>query len=146
MKTTKNILSAIAVMLTLLLFFQACEKSSNVDYSGKYLIKIGETKNFPQGTKLATLTFQEFTDNRCPINTDCIWYGAAQGKFKLKIDQKEQTLELCLGSCNTMAKPKNQEFSVNGVTYSVNLLELTPYPSSSQASEKQEATLLVQKK
>lgn len=146
MKTTKNILLGLVVILTLLVFFQACEKSNTVDYSGKYLIKIGETKNFPQNTKLATLTFQEYTDKRCPINTDCIWYGSTQGIFKLKIDQNQQTLELCFGSCNTIAKPANQEFTVNGVTYSVNLIELTPYPGSSQANEKAEATILVKKK
>lgn len=146
MKTTKNILLGIVAILTLLLFFQACEKTSNVDFSGKYVIKIGETINVPQSSNLALLTFQEYTDSRCPANVNCVWEGVAQGKFKLKLDQNEQLVELCIGGCNVIAKPTNQEFSVNGVTYSVNLLELRPYPGSGKANEKSEATLLVQKK
>ena len=146
MKTTKNILSAIAVMLTLLLFFQACEKSSNVDFSGKYVIKVGDTISVPQNTKLATLIFQEYSDSRCPANVNCVWEGAAQGKFKLKTEQYEQMIELCLGGCNVITKPTNQEFNVNGVVYTVKLIELTPYPGTSNANEKAEATILVQKK
>ena len=146
MKTTKNILLGLVVILTFLLFFQACEKSNTVDFSGKYVIKVGETKNVPQNTNLATLTFQEYTDSRCPANVQCVWEGAAQGKFKLKTDQSEQIIELCLGGCNVISKNTNQEFNVNGVIYTVKLIELTPYPGTGNANEKAEATILVQKK
>ena len=100
----------------------------------------------PQNTKLALLTFQEVTDSRCPANVNCVWEGAAQGKFKLKIDQNEQIIELCLGGCNVISKTIYQEFNVNGVTYTVKLFELTPYPGTSKTNEKAEATILVQKK
>ncbi len=146
MKTTKNILLGIVAILTLLLIFQACEKTNTIDFSGKYVIKVGETISVPQNSKLALLTFQEYTDSRCPINVNCVWEGAAQGKFKLKTEQNEQTIELCLGGCNVISKPTLQEFNVNGVTYTVKLIELTPYPGSSQANEIAEATILVQKK
>lgn len=146
MKTTKNILLGIVVILTFLLFFQACEKSNNVDFSGKYVIKVGETKNVPQNANLANLTFQEYTDSRCPANAQCVWQGAAQAKFKLKTDQSEQLIELCLGACDVISKNTNQEFTVNAVQYTVKLIELTPYPGKSNANEKAEATVWVQKK
>ncbi len=146
MKTTKNILLGIVAILTLLLFFQACEKSNHTDFSGKYMIKVGETKSIPQSSKLATLTFQEYTDSRCPVNVNCIWEGAAQAKFLLKINQNEQMVELCIGGCNVISKATTQDFNVNGVIYSAKLITLTPYPGSSNANEKAEATILVQKK
>lgn len=146
MKTTKNILLGIVVILTFLLFFQACEKTNALDFSGKYVIKVGETKNVPQNTNLATLTFQEYTDSRCPANAQCVWQGVAQAKFKLKTDQNEQLIELCLGACDVISKNTNQEFTVNGVIYTVKFIELTPYPGTGNANEKAEATIVVQKK
>ena len=141
MKTTKNILIGFVVILTLLLFFQACEKTNAIDFSGKYVIKVGETISVPQNTKLATLIFQEYSDSRCPANVNCIWEGVAQAKFKLKTTQNEQNIELCLGGCDVITKPTNQEFNVNGVIYTVKLIEITPYPGTSQANEKAEATI-----
>ena len=146
MKTTKNILLGIVAILTLLLFFQACEKSRTIDFSGKYVIKVGESKNVPQNTTFANLTFQEYSDSRCPANAQCVWQGVAQAKFKLKTDQNEQLIELCLGACDVISKNTNQEFTVNGVIYTVKFIELTPYPGTGNANEKAEATIVVQKK
>ena len=145
MKTTKNILLGIVGILTLLLFSQACEKSSNSDFSGKYTIQLGESIKVPQNSKLALLTFQEYSDSRCPEGKTCIWEGVAQGKFQLKTDQNEQIIDLCLGGCYAISKPDAQEFKVNGVNYTVKMIEVTPYPGTSKANEKVKATILVQK-
>lgn len=146
MKTTKNILIGVVAILTLLLFFQACDKSNGTDFTGKYTIEKGETINIPQNTKLAQLTFQESTDSRCPINANCVWQGAAQAKFIVKTEQKEQTLDLCLGGCDVIAKNRKQKLSINGEVYFVELVELTPYPTTEKPLQTPKATLLVQKK
>lgn len=146
MKTIKNILLGVASLLTVLMFFQACEKSSNIDYSGRYIIKLGETINVPQNSEMAKLTFLESSDSRCPVNVNCIWQGVGQTKFKLKTAQSEQNFELCTGGCNVISMDRKPEIVVNGVTYIVELVNLSPYPGTGKPDEKVEATILVQKK
>lgn len=146
MKTTKNVLLGLVVILTLLIFFQACTKSTITDIPEKYIIKEGETIHIPQNTKLGELTFLNYTDSRCPINAYCVWQGAALANFKIKTDREEQNIELCLGGCEVIKKNKKQKFVVNGVLYEAELIELHPYPGMDKTTEIAQATVLVQKK
>lgn len=144
MKQTKLILTSIAFILTVLVFVQACKKGNAVDLSGTYTINSGENLHIPENKNDATISASNFADSRCPINADCVWAGVATGNFTLKDKTNEQTIELCLGACDVVKKPKTQNITLNGVIYTIELTEVTPYPGTTK--EKSKATIVLKKK
>ncbi len=80
-KQTKSILLGVAVLLTFLVFFQACEKSDSKGLIGTLILPVNETKTVSQQGKSIAVTASDFKDSRCPINADCIWQGYASVKI-----------------------------------------------------------------
>lgn len=144
MKRTKLILSSIALILTVLVFVQACKKGNAVDLSGTYTISAGENLHIPENRNTATISASNFADSRCPINADCVWAGVAIGNFTFKDNANEQTIELCLGACDVVKKNKTQDISLNGINYTLELTEVTPYPGTTKENSK--ATIVLKKK
>jgi len=144
MKQTKLILTSIAFILTALVFVQACKKGNAIDLSGTYTISAGENLHIPENRNTVTISASNFADSRCPINADCVWAGVATGSFTFKDSSKEQEIELCLGACEVVSKPKTQDITLNGVAYTLELKDFTPYPGTTK--ENMKATIVLTKK
>jgi len=145
-QTTKTVLLSIVLMLTVLLFFQACDKTSETDFVGTHMLEKNKAKEtIAEGNKI-WIEAKEFTDSRCPINVDCVWAGVATAKISFKDDAKEQTIELCLGACDLVSKPKTQEITIKNIDYTVELSDLTPYPNLGDKPDNSKATLIIKKK
>lgn len=134
------------VMLLAIVSFIGCKKQTDIDLSGSYTIKSGETLLLPKNRKGAMLTASEFTDSRCPSNAICVWEGVGTGKFKFNDNIGAQTLELCIGACAVVSKPKTQEIILNNITYKVELAALNPYPGESAKNATIKATLILTRK
>jgi hypothetical protein len=143
MKRTKLILSFIAVVLTVMVFVQACKKDKQVQLHGTHSIGLGEKIQISVNGNTVTLTASNFNDSRCPINALCVWAGVATGSFTFKDSSKEQTVELCLGACEVVSKPKKQAIILNETNYTVELTEFTPYPGTTKENIK--ATIVLTK-
>lgn len=143
MKTTKNILLGVVAMLTLLVFFQACDKIAHTDFEGTHVLEKNMAKQVVAGGKQVWMEVKEITDSRCPINVECVWAGIATAKISFD-DLPENTVELCLGACDVVSKPRIQEITINSVIYTVELKDVTPYPGDKQEDKK--ATIVITKK
>jgi len=145
-QTTKTVLLSIVLMLTMLLFFQACDKTSETNFVGTHMLEKNKAKEtIAEGNKI-WIEAKEFTDSRCPINVDCVWAGVATAKISFKDDAQEQNIELCLGACDVANKPKTQEITIKAVNYIVELKDFTPYPNLGDKPADSKATIVITKK
>ncbi|MES2653659.1 MAG: hypothetical protein V4663_18110 [Bacteroidota bacterium] len=128
-KQTKTILLGVIVLLTFLVFFQACEKPGSKNLVGTLVLPVNETKTVVHQGKSISITASDFKESRCPINVDCVWQGYASVKITFKDDVKEQDLVLCLGACTVVGVPLIETVILNGTTYKIKLEEITPYPT-----------------
>ena len=128
-KQTKKVLSSIVILLTLLLFIQACEKSDSKSLTGTISLTADETKTVAYQGKTVAITATDFKDSRCPINADCISQGYASVKVTFKDDVKEQDIFMCIGGCEILSVAQPKTVELNGSTYKIKLDEVTPYPT-----------------
>lgn len=128
MKKTKLILSAIAFILTALIFVQACKKGNTVDLSGTYELQLNETKSIPTAEGTAKVTVFSIDDSRCPINANCISAGGVIVKAKIIDNRGAQTIELCMGDCAFTTINFKSSITLNGVRYNYALKDVVPFP------------------
>lgn len=128
-KQTKTVLLGVILLLSFLLFIQACEKSNTTSLIGTLILPANETKTVVYQGKSISITASDFKDSRCPINANCVWQGYASVKITFKDDVKEQDLTFCMGGCSTVAIPLIETVTLNGTTYKIKLEDITPYPS-----------------
>ncbi|HTM97178.1 MAG TPA: hypothetical protein VL088_00470 [Pedobacter sp.] len=126
---TKTILLGIIVVLSLLVFIQACEKSSTIGSAHTVILTENETKTSAFEGKNVAITATKFTDSRCPINADCVWQGNATVKVNFKDENKEQEITMCIGGCDVLSVNLPKTIVLNGKTYQIKLEEITPYPT-----------------
>lgn len=108
--------------------FCACNKDS--DYTNKTII-LGESVNVKLNetvtdhTSYLRLRLDAVVDSRCPINAECLTSGNAEVTFTFFVNGNPSVFTL-----NTTIGAK--ETYVNG--YKITLLELLPFPGSSDYS------------
>jgi len=141
----KSIKTYLFILLAFFAFI-SCKKQTSSDLSGTYVIKSGQSLSIPKNRNLATLTASDFADSRCPTNAICVWEGVGTGKFKFKDDSKEQVIELCLGGCAVVSKSKTQDITLNNINYTIELIELSPYPGTGTANSTKKATIVLKRK
>ena len=142
-KNTKTALLSVIVLLTLLMFFQACEKSGNSSLVGIHLLKQQEVKETTESGKTVVMAITEINDSRCPINADCVTAGFAKIKIKFTDEIKEQTIEICKGGCYVNALQAKDIISLNGNNYEVVLEEITPYPTLDKIKQETQVAKIV---
>ena len=145
MKTTKNILLGFVAILTLLMFFQACDKISYTEFEGTHVLEKNMAKQVVAEGKQIWMEIKEIEDSRCPVNAACVWAGVATAKISFD-DIPENTVELCLGACDVVSKPKTQEITINSIVYTVELKDVTPYPGPGVGPKDKKATIVIAKK
>ncbi len=142
-QTTKTILLGTIVLLTILIFVQACEKVGE-NIVGTFILVKNETKTLESNGKKVDVTIVEFQDSRCPINASCVAQGYGAVTLKLKDDAQEQNLQLCIGGCSIAAIPQQQTIVLNGMTYKLKLEDITPYPTlDKNVTEAQKAKITI---
>lgn len=145
MPKTLLFLKSVVLLLSILTFAHACKKTSNYAVEGNYHLRADQTINLPKDGE-SKLTVSDFVDSRCPINVECVWQGAASVKVALVIDGKTENFELCKGGCNITKQATLKEFAVNGITYTIELADMKPYPTTIKANIKQVAELVIKRK
>ncbi len=128
-KKTKTILLGIIVLLSCLIFIQACEKSNTTGVGDSITLPENVTKTVTVQGKTISATATNFTDSRCPINADCVWQGYAMVKVNFKDETKEQDINMCIGACEILSVNLPKTIVLNGKTYKIKLTEVTPYPT-----------------
>lgn len=128
-KKTKTILLGIIVLLSSLVFIQACEKSTAVT-ENTITLQEDQTKNTVIKGKTIAITATNFTDSRCPINADCVWRGYAMVKINFKDETKEQNINMCIGGCEILSVNLPNTIVLNDKTYHIKLSDVTPYPTT----------------
>ena len=147
-KTTKNLLLCLIVLLTVLLFIQACKKSNNgnknenenLNLTGTHILKKDVVKNVTEDNQKVELTAIGFDITSCPPNVTCISGGYAIVKIKFKDETKEQTLQLCVGGCTISSVPPQDIVTINGIKYNV---KLTDVASAEKITEVPKAQITV---
>ncbi|WP_316807083.1 hypothetical protein [Pedobacter agri] len=94
----------------------------------------------------ATFTVSNITDNRCPINADCITAGKAEAYLTVKLKGETKDLTLCIGGdCNRSGVSDQQTFTIASTNYKIKLLEVSPYNNFEKAVVKKTVKLQIVK-
>lgn len=124
MRTIKTILLSIIAILTILVLVQSCEKAENANLVGTHLLKKDKPKSVLGSNQKIDITLVSINDSRCPPDVQCVWEGYATADIKFKDENQEQTLSLCMLGCTVAAKPKQQSIVLDGINYTVKLIEI----------------------
>ncbi|MFD1140012.1 hypothetical protein ACFQ4C_02795 [Larkinella insperata] len=124
-----------------------CEKDNKVappEQNSPVTMKINQSARVKQNV---TLSVDNITDSRCPINANCVWFGNAQVKFTLKGDTESKTGELCIGQCGQQMQNRSSVTLLLGSeTYEVTLSDVQPFPGSKPDGTPKEAVVTVTQK
>jgi hypothetical protein len=116
--------------IVLSIFVFGCEKKSETKTTN-YDFEINTSKSIGA----STLVLKSINDSRCPINADCISAGGATAHFKLTGNNIDQEIILCKGECGTLESVTN--IKINGIDYSLKLIDITPYPQLQKSDHTQ---------
>lgn len=117
MKTLNYIL-----LLVLLISFGCKKKNLETNMSVEFAL------NKSQMVNSAKIMVTNITDNRCPVNADCVTAGKAEAQLSVKVNGETKDLILCIGGdCNKAGISDQQTFSIASVNYTVKLVEVNPY-------------------
>lgn len=111
-------------------FVFGCKKKSETKTTN-YEFEINTSKSIGA----STLVLKSISDSRCPINAQCIWAGYTKAYFKLTGNNIDQEIILCKGECGTLESVAN--IKINGIDYSLKLVDITPYPQLQKTIVKQ---------
>jgi hypothetical protein len=89
-------------------------------------------KNDTETIKISILSIEE---SRCPSDVECIWAGKVDVAFRF--GQLRNIITLCLGYHG--CEPETEVFYENE-NYLLKLLEVNPYPSSTNSNEPKSVT------
>jgi hypothetical protein len=114
---------SVILLLFLVLLFVSCNKD---EASVKFLLEDKFEINQVFQSEINDLKFSitEINDSRCPSNANCNWQGAAEVKIQVTSPFKGTV------TLNTF---NNRTDTLN--SYSFELIEVTPYPISTETIE-----------
>ncbi len=92
-------------------------------------------------TAFFKITLQEIIeDSRCPSNGACIWRGRAVASFVVQSIDGKQTIELAEYD-NPNIEPKT---SIQVFGHTITMLEVTPWPESSNSIKDEDYRVVIQ--
>lgn len=122
----KIVFSFLLLLVTTILLAQDSPEPEPVVHSSH--LQPGELISF--GNK--SIRFKEvISDSRCPKEVLCVWAGEA--KILLEIFENDVLLEEKIMTVNAGNIPLN--FSAEGMSYSLNRILLSPYPSMKEVEQ-----------
>lgn len=133
----KKLLAGIASLLLVFLLShcttednsQQNSKSANLGRS--VFLQDNESVRYAISNEEIEVRMTQINDSRCPQNVVCIWGGEVIVSFLIPTGD---TIKLCLGGSTDCVS--SNEFSVNGNTYQLILLDVKPYPTTTNGEEK----------
>lgn len=92
------------------------------------------------------MTFVGLEDGRCPENTNCFVGGSVYVDLKfgsLESTSLSKQARLCLGNCfnfknSKTGRPDAANVDLDGKKYLFTLVEVNPYPATSEAAQQKE--------
>lgn len=91
-----------------------------------------------------TIKADSISDSRCPKNVQCVWGGNARVGFTLSSSTASKKDTLCVGDCRT-TKGSVDTLTLGSDRYQVTLVDVTPYPATTDPNPKAEAVFKVVK-
>lgn len=102
-----------------------------VFFNSNFELQIGQLSYFP--SQNLSISFEDVkSDSRCASDVQCIKQGQVTLILEVIKESSEQTIELTSGEGN--------ESRINVFGYDLNLLNVEPYPISTQQTEKSDYT------
>lgn len=132
------IMKSITLLLLSVFFLsRGCKEEFPAVHGDQFLLKVHETYDAGDFELLLT----EISDSRCPKDVNCVWEGAAVASLLVKPSAGQGSLQLCLGGCRQPSDPDPQTDTLlaGGHRYLITLLEVNPYPGTSQKGQDKKA-------
>lgn len=104
-------------------------KSGNLSRS--VFLQDNESVHYTVSNEEVEVRITQINDSRCPQDVVCIWGGEVIVSFLIPTGQ---TIDLCLGGSTDCIS--SAEFSLNDITYQLILLDVKPYPTTTNGEEK----------
>ena len=79
------------------------------------------------------VTVLTISDSRCPVDVECFWAGQASADFKID----GITFQLLVGQA--------KEFDIPGKHLKITLIDVIPYPTTTNGNEKKSAVLVIER-
>jgi hypothetical protein len=133
------------MLLSGLLIFQQCNRNEvtprTIPLGTETRVGLLETVIFTENSEgnpsasMLNATLLKVDDSRCPSGAICVWAGEAVVTFR--ITSGDSTAEVTLSDCKNCPVVSGRgsnpaSFSLNGHTYRLSLVEVTPYPKLNQ--------------
>lgn len=138
--------------LILAMLFQQCGEDSpdKMTLDQQFEIKQEEiiTLDLESDTGYIEVQVISITESRCPSDVTCVRYGEAEVKVSVTGQQEIATLvDLCIGDCpqinNGFQHSDTVEVTLDNRDYAVILLDVIPYPTTSNQSDPKEALVKI---
>lgn len=128
----------LAVTLSLFIILLVCNctgddshrNSTSGNLGRSVFLQKNESVNYTVSNEVIEVHITQINDSRCPQDVVCIWGGEVIVSFLIPTGE---TLELCLGGSTDCVS--SSEFSFNGNTYQLILLDVKPYPTTTNGNE-----------
>ena len=131
-------LRRILSILFILAFFISCNKDEPewVPINSTFILELNEqVKVIENNNRALYVSVVEIEDSRCPSDLVCVRAGEASVKVIIEDTRNSQfnTL-LCIGDCSPSIKDI-RSFVFYNIEYTIQLIEVNPYPTSINEDE-----------
>lgn len=128
----------LAVTSSLLIILLVCNctgddsqrNSTSGNLGRSVFLQKNESVHYSVSTEDIEIQITQINDSRCPQDVVCIWGGEVIVSFLIPTGE---TIELCLGGSTDCVS--SSEFTFNGNTYQLILLDVKPYPTTTNGNE-----------
>ncbi|WP_304232281.1 hypothetical protein [Jiulongibacter sediminis] len=129
----------LALLIVTATFSMACSKT-NLAPSQSFKVNESENLSFNYDSKNGSIDITEIQESRCPANANCIRAGEAIVTFNLKLGDKKLTdQKLCVQCESPFEIPEEMSFEVDNISYTLKLLDVTPFPTLDNSNETKQA-------
>ena len=140
----------ICILFLAALFYQ-CDDDPEVFTLNQKLVMAQEDiirLDIDNDTGYVEIQVLDIDDSRCPSNASCIRFGEAEVKVAVNGLQEKATLvDLCIGDCPQYTQgfrdTDTVEVTLDNIPYAVILLDVIPFPTTTNQSETKKACLKV---
>lgn len=125
---------------------EALLQGREVRFNETFMISAGEDVTVVGEGETLTLRLEEVVDSRCPTDVTCVWAGNAITNFIVgNAGEQNVGLQFCILDCRTgpIRSTHVQKQTIGGHVYEFTLLDVLPYPTTSNHDRTKEAKLII---
>ncbi len=106
------------------------------------------TINLPDGILFLDVFAISISDSRCPSNASCVRFGEAEVKLSVTgLEEVAKVVDLCIGDCpqhnQGFIESDTAQVTIDNIDYSVILIDVEPYPTTTNQSIPKEALIKI---